>query len=271
MMFPYRTGMRRASAFTLIELLVVIAIIAILAAILFPVFAQAREKARQIACLNNLKQIGTGIMMYAQDYDETLPSTWMGNGAGAGGDAGPAPAYTWQYMIIPYIKNDQVFICPSNRFSGREFWRPIYNGTPTVSQPLNYTPNRHVIGQLKLDGLSPLSGIDAPGSAIMIIENKTRWADAAWYHASSTMNSANIMLNWTTSQPEPVITGEGYLQAHQKMCNFVFADGHAKAMKPQATLTATPYDMWNCLKGKSAACTTATLASGAAGVAPEYK
>src|ERR687883_602422 len=67
---------RRRDAFTLIELLVVIAIIAILAAILFPVFAQARAKARQTACLSNLKQIGTGLMMYTQDYDETYPGTF---------------------------------------------------------------------------------------------------------------------------------------------------------------------------------------------------
>ena len=67
-------GLQRRHGFTLIELLVVIAIIAVLAAILFPVFAQAREQARQTTCLSNLKQLGTGLTMYAQDYDETLPS-----------------------------------------------------------------------------------------------------------------------------------------------------------------------------------------------------
>jgi prepilin-type N-terminal cleavage/methylation domain-containing protein len=84
--------------FTLIELLVVIAIIAILAAILFPVFAQAREKARQTSCLSNLKQIGLGAMMYAQDYDETFFSGW-----GSGG--GPEPGLIiWRVTILPYVK-----------------------------------------------------------------------------------------------------------------------------------------------------------------------
>lgn len=84
---------RRIKAFTLIELLVVIAIIAILAAILFPVFAQAREKARSISCLSNEKQLGLGMMMYIQDYDETFPFAW-GN-----------PAGTWSQTIDPYVKN----------------------------------------------------------------------------------------------------------------------------------------------------------------------
>ena len=86
------------SGFTLIELLVVIAIIAILAAILFPVFAQAREKARQTTCLSNLKQLGTAAQMYAQDYEERLPGTELGEGDGE---------YFWIEMLTPYTKSQE--------------------------------------------------------------------------------------------------------------------------------------------------------------------
>ena len=94
------------TGFTLIELLVVIAIIAILAAILFPVFAQAREKARQTACLNNLKQIGSGVQMYAQDYDEHFPINLYYNAVATSAYAAGA-TIDWREMIQPYIKNGQ--------------------------------------------------------------------------------------------------------------------------------------------------------------------
>src|SRR4051794_6915717 len=98
----------RRPAFTLIELLVVIAIIAILAAILFPVFARARESARRTTCLNNMKQVTTGILMYAQDYDEVMPYQ-----DGDLCDYATSRKAVWLNSIFPYVKNRQVYICPS--------------------------------------------------------------------------------------------------------------------------------------------------------------
>ena len=97
--------------FTLIELLVVIAIIALLAAILFPVFARARENARKTSCQNNLKQIGLGFAQYSQDFDETLP---------CGYSAGP-PARDWANDVAPYLKSTQLQQCPSTRRAGRHY------------------------------------------------------------------------------------------------------------------------------------------------------
>src|ERR1700674_1906622 len=101
----------RQSAFTLIELLVIIAIIAILAAILFPVFAQAREKARQATCLSNLKQMSLGMRMYVQDNDELYPPHRLGP------NCCYPKAYTWKAAIFPYLKNLDFERCPSNAFN----------------------------------------------------------------------------------------------------------------------------------------------------------
>ena len=111
--------MRTYRAFTLIELLVVIAIIAILAAILFPVFAKAREKARQSSCSSNVKQLSLGLLQYAQDYDERLPARYT------------AATNQWVYVIDPYVKSQQLWVCPSTRATSYGFqeiylfWRNI--------------------------------------------------------------------------------------------------------------------------------------------------
>lgn len=127
-----RPRSRTRAAFTLIELLVVIAIISILAAILFPVFARAREKARQTSCLSNLKQIGMGILMYTDDHDEVLPPVERG--------ICPGPdAYGWGDLVYPYVKNVQVFDCPSapkrmtvnTSVNPPRFWRSRGGSTAT--------------------------------------------------------------------------------------------------------------------------------------------
>jgi prepilin-type N-terminal cleavage/methylation domain-containing protein len=103
--------MLRRKAFTLIELLVVIAIIAILAAILFPVFAAAREKARMTMCASNTKQLGLAAIMYANDNDEFTALTW-GSSSGNGG--------IWQQGLLPYIKSVNAFYCPDDKHAGKD-------------------------------------------------------------------------------------------------------------------------------------------------------
>jgi prepilin-type N-terminal cleavage/methylation domain-containing protein len=108
--FAGRTG------FTLIELLVVIAIIGILAAILFPVFARARESARRTSCVSNVKQLGTGMTMYVQDYDNLYPPRFPNPAAGPGFPCKPCRTDngTWKNFVMPYIKSQQLFVCPSD-------------------------------------------------------------------------------------------------------------------------------------------------------------
>jgi prepilin-type N-terminal cleavage/methylation domain-containing protein len=148
------------SGFTLIELLVVIAIIAILAAILFPVFAQAREKARQSSCLSNVKQIATSYFMYAQDYDGQYTQNRYD---------GPKP-YTWKSAIFPYVKNIGVFRCPSNAFNkipapGEKNW--VERDEP---MPRSYAMN----GATLHDGMSD-AAIQTPAETILLCEARYRF------------------------------------------------------------------------------------------------
>ncbi len=124
----------RQRGFTLIELLVVIAIIAILAAILFPVFAQAREKARQTQCLSNLKQVGTGVLMYANDYDNRVPIFCFGEG------------YQLATRLLPYTKNRDIFRCPSWPFTRGAVQTVQRPGTSAENWDWMRAPNHPQVG-----------------------------------------------------------------------------------------------------------------------------
>jgi prepilin-type N-terminal cleavage/methylation domain-containing protein len=133
------------NAFTLIELLVVIAIIAILAAILFPVFAQAREQARKITCLSNIKQCSLGVLMYIQDYDEQVILCVVGSPHSNGSDS-----FVWQDLIQPYTKNQGVLFCPLNTYQGQSWPWGGASGRATWDYSTSYgmTP---VIGALNAE------------------------------------------------------------------------------------------------------------------------
>ncbi len=174
--------------FTLIELLVVIAIIAILAAILFPVFARAREKARQATCLSNAKQIGLGFMMYAQDYDERIPNYRHDY-------PGRTAAYwtvLWPMLIQPYIKNMQVYYCPSDP------------DAPTRSYPCSYGQNYYYIGGVSLAQIT---------------------------HPAETFLCGEVAQNGIVIYPPatwPANHDYNSFDKHNGGSNYSFCDGHAK-------------------------------------------
>jgi prepilin-type N-terminal cleavage/methylation domain-containing protein/prepilin-type processing-associated H-X9-DG protein len=208
-------GHTRRNGFTLIELLVVIAIIAILAAILFPVFAKAREKARQTNCVSNLKQIGTAMLMYAQDYDETLPlayyedwlhywdctldaSTWT--------EAGPG-------LLDPYTKNGQLRACPSFKVTGgdRKYTGYAYNADFLGSNPVDaWGPMR---------GPAGLGHVQDPVGTVMVCDS------ALWSSLSSSVIGNNLL-----KAPGQIdYYGPNVAFRHNGVANVAYVDGHVKA------------------------------------------
>jgi prepilin-type N-terminal cleavage/methylation domain-containing protein/prepilin-type processing-associated H-X9-DG protein len=244
-----RSFSTRQSAFTLIELLVVIAIIAILAAILFPVFAQAREKARQTSCLSNTRQLANAVAMFTQDHDEMLPKAFFNDVVN--GPTGMPWNTGWDGAIYPYIKNAQVFACPSDTFK-RTYTippsDPEYNRHPlrNVIMPTSYRYNASNLPNGPWDALS-LAALDFPAESIFITEsmpgaNNANWNQlATWEGAREGFVCINFTNNaafdrhvgrmsrpqsgWQSTNPEPLDAGE----RGRGLANYVFADGHAKA------------------------------------------
>jgi prepilin-type N-terminal cleavage/methylation domain-containing protein/prepilin-type processing-associated H-X9-DG protein len=211
------------SGFTLIELLVVIAIIAILAAILFPVFAQAREKARQSACLSNVKQIATSYFMYAQDYDGQYTQNRYD---------GRTP-YTWKSAIFPYVKNIDVYRCPSNAFNkipapGEKGW--VERNEPT---PRSYAMN----GATLHDGMSD-AAIQTPAETILLCEARYQYPDV--YPSTEGWSS----FKYSSANDATPKSDLGVMQTHSSLSNYAFFDGHVKTMKPSYTITGRDMTFW---------------------------
>jgi len=216
--------------FTLIELLVVIAIIAILAAILFPVFAQAREKARQTVCLSNEKQIGLGIIQYVQDYDEVMPHHQFYDGATA------STFRTWQDAIDPYMKSHDVYRCPSNPYNRVK----VAGGK--VDYPISYAPNEALMPNWDKTWSTSLARIDSPANTVTVVESRASWAALS----ANSIIWDSALGEWTAGYyapgaPKPG-AGDGDAFHHNHFINTIFSDGHAKATKFAHTLS--PSDMW---------------------------
>lgn len=206
--------------FTLIELLVVIAIIAILAAILFPVFAKAREKARQTSCLSNMKQLGTALEMYKQDYDQSYCGAYMYRGAW--GDL--STLYWFPATLEPYTKNRQIGICPSGHTI------EVSASPDTWDSP---TGVKFSYGYSQWVGWKEEASIPQPANTIIMFEADTTRTGGKW----------GMMEVWGWDQVDATYNTGGALRMgyrHNDGFNVVFCDGHAKWHKAGSTTPA----MW---------------------------
>jgi len=196
-----------AAGFTLIELLVVIGIIAIVAAILFPVFATARENGRRSACASNLKQLATAIQLYAQDYDEHLPGrtfTFTAQGV----------PITWDIAIQRYIKNVQVLMCPSDSSSPRI-------NVPGIGNQLSrsYAITANTTGR-------SLSEVPASASTVLLLETMMFFNLPNQWNLDSEIG----ILNKETLTPVPPVVSEKPDFRHNESGNYVYLDNHLKSL-----------------------------------------
>ena len=234
----------RRGGFTLIELLVVIAIIAILASILFPVFGRARENARRASCQSNLKQMGLGLMQYAQDNSERLPVACTG--AVADGTCTAGTDAVWMSTIQPYVKSTQIFECPSADFDGAEFTLGNATGyqantgyTLAGSYAMNATFYDSVavggrgpgaagaVGGMKLSSLNDPSGTlwvgDGDGSPLVSFTTVPAVIE-------DDGNGFRFLGNGAAGAAAYNADHGAWIERHLSTCDFLYADGHVKSI-----------------------------------------
>jgi prepilin-type N-terminal cleavage/methylation domain-containing protein/prepilin-type processing-associated H-X9-DG protein len=235
--------MRRThQGFTLIELLVVVAVIAVLAALLFPVFGRARDQAYKTQCLSNLHQLGIALLDYVQDYDDTLPSY-------SSPEFKQNVHWSWKDSIFPYLKNKNVFLCPSNPVGwdpSSSYWgvnlsSEFYDTLPKGSRyPISYGMNYALYRYELLDGKTPPAGgvslhdLKDPLTLIALGEVRFKWRQ-------DLMDPEGFLM--------PLIGGvprqrqyNGLFHHHQGWINWVFLDGHVRSLK--AVQTMEPRAAW---------------------------
>lgn len=223
--FPWRRGRR---GFTLIELLVVIAIIAILAAILFPVFAKAREKARQASCASNLKQIGLAEMQYSQDNDEIYSGSW---------NDGITDRRSYAELIFPYTKSTGIFICPdasANDNFDNNGAKNCTNNPNTCATTTSYAYNAIIdpssVGHSASDkAQDSLASVDAPAETIMMLDGKRNGATYGYYNiweSKETDYTGNDYAGKTWAGN--VANSATPVKRHTDGFNILWYDGHVK-------------------------------------------
>lgn len=229
-------------AFTLIELLVVIAIISVLAAILFPVLAQARGKARQAACLSNMKQVGLAVLQYNQDHDEGYPVSFYKLPSGA--CSAPLAPVSWPRLISPYVKETGVYRCPSVAETPGS--TPGTGDTPETRYPVTYAYNHFLGGNFCIVTGSSLPATIKAASTVMLVDGGAApepGVDPALWEAKRSPTPADPSLPDTIGRSPhllvhagtfPPISTDDYgapLARHQGRVNVLWADGHAKSAK----------------------------------------
>lgn len=238
--------MRKQHAFTLIELLVVIAIIAILAAILFPVFSQARESARKTQCISNMRQIGLAVNMYISDYDEKFfIQPWPGgcptNETGYFQHDPNQPRQHWATLLFPYIKNAGIFDCPS--YEGEWYYASYAlwecgrgSNSPWIVPKVEYGLNQIIINRQSLTPVS-LAQIEQPASVALVMDNNYIYSEYTCLRGPA---DPNAFMKYVPFDREwPWVQG---VVRHQEGLVFTYIDGHAKwARRAQRS---APYFEW---------------------------